>query len=136
METAAIGAFVILFALLLVAVSVGSKFWDARRKKTMASILQTASGEPTVKIASLLKELESDRKGGLASLLTRLQFSKHAHQQIQQAGLAWSPSRLIIAMGMLAIPGLGLGAFLPFLLVSGPLSRNGRKAPKRLDKME
>jgi tight adherence protein B len=149
METAAIAAFVILFALILVAVSVGFKFWDARRKKAMASILQTASGEPVVKIASLLKEMESDRKTGFGSLVGSLQFSKHAQQQIQQAGLAWSPTRLLVAMGMLAIPGLGVGAFLPFLL-NGPVTalvlglvcstlpyfyvRKKRKA--RMDKME
>lgn len=149
MESAVIAAFVILFALVLVAVSVGSKFWDARRRKSVASMLQTASGEPVVKIASLLKELESDRKSGFASLLTALQFNRHAQQQIQQAGLNWSPMRLVVAMGLVAIPGLGLGAFLPFLL-NAPLTaivlglvfatlpyfyvRKKRKA--RMDKME
>ena len=38
-------AFIVVFALILMAVSVGLKFLDARRKKQVASMLQTASGE-------------------------------------------------------------------------------------------
>src|SRR5262249_55986813 len=48
-----------------------------------------------------------------------LQFSRHANEQIQQAGLNWSASRLIAAMGLAMIPGLGLGVLVPFLF-NGP----------------
>ena len=46
-------------------------------------------------------------------------MSRHAAEQIQQAGLNWSPTRLIAAMGLAMIPGLGIGAIMPFLL-NGP----------------
>ena len=34
---------------------------------------------------------------------------------IQQAGLNWSSSRLLTAMGLMMIPGVGLGLMVPFL---------------------
>jgi tight adherence protein B len=39
--------------------------------------------------------------------------------QLQQAGLNWSSTRLLAAMGLATIPGLGLGSLLP-LLLNGP----------------
>ena len=112
-------SFVVVFALMLLAVSVGLKFFDARRKKQVVDMLHTASGEPVVTVGNLLKEIESEKPTGFKRLLNTLQFSKHASEQIQQAGLDWSPSRLIAAMGLAMIPGLGLGALVPFLM-NGP----------------
>jgi len=42
-------------------------------------------------------------------------FAKHAQRQIQQAGMTWSATHMLAAMGLLCIPGLGLGAALGFL---------------------
>jgi tight adherence protein B len=141
--------FVVVFVLILLAVSVATKFFDARRKKQMNDMLETASGEQTVSVSSLLKELEPDRPSGLKGLVKSFQFSKHAQVQLQQAGLSWSSTRLLAAMGLAAIPGLGLGSLLPFIL-NGPttaivlglvcgltpyfLVRHKRK--KRLEKFE
>jgi len=109
-------AFVVIFALILLAVSVGLKYFDARRKKQMVDMLQTATGEASVPISTLLKEIESEKPTGFRAILRSLQFSRHAQQQIQQAGLSWSSTRLMTAMGLATIPGLGLGALVPFLL--------------------
>jgi tight adherence protein B len=111
--------FVVVFVLILLAVSVATKFFDARRKKQMSDMLETASGDQAVSVSKLLKELEPDRVSGLKGLLTSFQFSKHAQVQLQQAGLSWSSTRLLSAMGLAAIPGLGLGSLLPFIL-NGP----------------
>jgi tight adherence protein B len=113
--------FVILFVLILLAVSVGMKFYDARRKKHVAGILQTAAGVNVVTVTKLLKELESDRPPGFRKMLSGFQFTKHAQTQIQQAGMSWSPTHMISAMGLAMIPGLGLGAVVPFVL-NGPLT--------------
>jgi tight adherence protein B len=142
-------AFIVLFALVLLAVSVGLKFFDARRKKQVVDMLQTAAGEPVVAISSLLKEIDPDKQTGLRAIISSLQFSRHAQEQIQQAGLSWSSSRLLAAMGLMLIPGLGLGSLMPFL-VNGPTTaivlgltfaalpylyvRHKRR--KRLDRME
>jgi len=121
MPLSVIVSFVVVFALMLMAVSMGLKFFDARRKRQVADMLQTASGEPKVTVANLLKELEPERPAGIKRLVTSLQFSRHAAEQIQQAGLNWSPTRLISAMGLAMIPGLGLGSLIPFLL-NGPVT--------------
>src|ERR1041385_1163054 len=112
-------SFVVVFALMLLAVSVALKYFDARRKKQVVDMLHTASGETTVTVGTLLKEIETDKPTGLKRLLNSLQFSKHASEQIQQAGLNWSASRLIAAMVLAMIPGLGLGSLVPFLM-NGP----------------
>jgi multidrug efflux pump subunit AcrB len=91
MPVAAIVSFVVVFALILMAVSVGLKFFDSRRKKQMAGMLQTASGEPVMAISNLLKEIDTDKPGGAKELLKSLHFSRHAQEQIQQAGLSWPP---------------------------------------------
>src|SRR6516225_3123161 len=113
--------FAVVFLVVLLSVSAGTKFFEARRKQRMAGMIETASGQPTVTVATLLKELEPDKPGGLKGLLKSLHFSRHAQTQLQQAGLNWSPSRLIGAMALAAIPGLGLGALLP-ILFNGPLT--------------
>jgi len=149
MPVGVIVSFVIVFALVLLAVSVGTKFVDARRKRQMADLLETASGESAVSVATLLKELDPERPTGFKALLHSFQFSRHAQTQLQQAGLNWSAARLLIAMGLAAIPGLGLGSLLPILL-NGPttaivLGVVGAAAPymfvrhkrkKRLDRFE
>jgi tight adherence protein B len=112
-------SFVVVFALMLLAVSVGLKFFEARRKKQVVDMLHTAAGEPTVTVGNLLKDLEPDKATGFKRFITAFQFTKHASEQIQQAGLSWSGSRLLAAMGLATIPGLGLGALVPFLL-NGP----------------
>jgi tight adherence protein B len=116
MPLAVIVSFVVVFALILMAVSVGLKFFDARRKKQMADMLDTAAGAPVVAMSNLLKEIDPDKPTGFKHLLSSLHFSRHAQEQIQQAGLNWPATRLLAAMGLLAIPGLGLGALLPFLM--------------------
>ena len=119
MSLVIIVSFVVVFALMLLAVSVGLKFLDARRKKQVVDMLHTASGESVVTVGTLLKEVESEKPTGFRRVLNTLQFSRHANEQIQQAGLNWSASRLIAAMGLAMIPGLGLGLLVPFLF-NGP----------------
>jgi tight adherence protein B len=149
MPVAAVVSFVVVFALILLTVSVGLKFFDARRKQQMTGMLQTAAGEPVMAISNLLKEIDPDRPTGLKHFLRSFQFSRHAQEQIQQAGLDWPATRLLAAMGLLCIPGLGLGALLPFLMngwVTGlvlglvlgvlPYLYVRHKRKKRLDQLE
>jgi tight adherence protein B len=109
-------AFVVIFGLVVVAASVGTKLLDAQRKHQVSGMLQTAAGEQVVNVTNLLKEIETDRPSGLKARLKEFRFSRHAQQQIQQAGLNWSATRLLAVMGFLFIPGLGVGALMPLLL--------------------
>ena len=119
MPLTVIVSFVVVFALMLLAVSLGLKYFDARRKKQVVDMLHTASGEPVVSVSNLLKEIETEKPTGLKNMLASLQFSRHAAEMIQQAGLDWSPSRLMASMALLMIPGFGLGLMVPFLF-NGP----------------
>jgi tight adherence protein B len=119
MAVAVVISFVVVFALVLLAVSVGMKFFDARRKQQVGHMLKTAAGEPVTTVASLLKEVEAEKPAGLRRVVSSLQFSRHAQVQIQQAGMNWSANRLLGAMALMAVPGLGIGAMAPFLF-NGP----------------
>src|ERR1700722_30095 len=116
MLVAIIVSFAVIFVLVLMAVSVGLKFFDARRKKQVSDMLQTAAGETVAPVTNLLKDIDPDQPTGIKALLSKLQFSRHAQEQIQQAGLNWSPTRLLTAMGLATIPGLGIGAWTKILL--------------------
>jgi tight adherence protein B len=116
MLVAVIVSFVVIFALVLMAVSVGIKFFDQRRKKQVSDMLHTAAGETVTPVANLLKDIDPYHPTGFKALLAKFQFSRHAQEQIQQAGLNWSPTRLITAMGLAMIPGLGIGAWTKILL--------------------
>src|SRR5215831_15259295 len=98
MPLSVVVSFVVVFALILLAVSVGLKFFDARRRKHVTDMLHTAAGEPVVAVTNLLKEIDTDKPTGVKAILRSLQFSRHTQEQIQQAGLSWSSTRLIAAM--------------------------------------
>ena len=119
MPISVVVSFVVVFALMLMAVSMGLKYFDARRKSQVAGMLQTAAGESTVTVSNLLKEVESEKPTGLQHMLSSMQFSKHAAEMIQQAGLTWSAQRLLTAMALMTVPGMGLGMMMPFLF-NGP----------------
>jgi len=119
MPIAVIVSFIVLFALVLFAVSVGMKFLDARRKGQMVDMLQTAAGENVPGITTLLKEIEPDKATGLKSLVRSLEFTRHAQEQLQQAGMNWSSTKLLAMMVLLTIPGFVLGILWPVLLTAG-----------------
>jgi tight adherence protein B len=118
MPVGAIVSFVVVFALTLLAVSLGLKFFDARRKTQMTDMLRTAAGEPVIAIHNLLKEIHSENPSGFRALLVSLHFTRHAQELIQQAGLNWSSSRLLTGMAIGGVLGLVLGSTFP-LLVNG-----------------
>ena len=113
--------FVVVFALSLLAVSVGQKYLDTRRKGQVVDMLHTASGDENITVSNLLKEIDSDKPTGFKRLLVSLQFSKHAEEQIQQAGLNWTANRLLTAMGLMMIPGVLLGLWLDVIGVATPV---------------
>ena len=113
--------FVVVFALALLAVSVGQKYVDTQRKGQVVDMLHTASGDEDVSVSNLLKEIDSDKPTGLKRLLVSLQFSKHAEEQIQQAGLNWTANRLLTAMALMTIPGVLLGLWLDVIGAATPV---------------
>jgi tight adherence protein B len=142
-------SFIIVFALSLLAVSVGLKFFDARRKSQMVNMLQTAAGEPVVTITNLLKEIEPENPGGFKQLISSLHFAHHAQKQLLQAGLDWTPARLSGTMAILGSVGFALGFLVPgpaggviasmalaACFGAAPYLYVRRKRKKRLDTLE
>src|SRR3954469_20196905 len=119
MHLAVVVSFVVIFALSLLAVSVGLKYFDARRKNQVVGMLQTAAGDAAVSVSNLLKEIESESPTGFKRLLASRQFAEDAEEQIQQAGLNWSSKRLLASMVLMMVPGVGLGMLVAFLF-NGP----------------
>jgi tight adherence protein B len=113
--------FVVVFALALLAVSVGQKYLDTRRKGQVVDMLHTASGDEDISVSNLLKEIESEKPTGIKRLMNSLQFSKHADEQIQQAGLNWTSTRLLTAMALMTIPGALLGLWLDVIGAATPV---------------
>jgi tight adherence protein B len=112
-------------------------------------MIETASGEKTVTLTNLLKEIEPDKPTGMGQMIASLHFSKHAQEQITQAGLTWSSNRLLCMMAACAAIGLFLGVSMPgpvsgptaaVLLAAGvgslPYVYVRRKRKKRLDTLE
>ena len=114
-------SFVVVFALTMAAVSIGLKFFDARRRTQMTEMLHTAAGEPVVAIENLLKELNSETPSGFKALLASFHFTRRAQEQLQQAGLNWTSNRLLTMMAVGGVVGLVAGMLLPFL-VNGPIT--------------
>jgi tight adherence protein B len=110
-----IAVFVLIFCLVLAATKVGFQFVDARQKKQMIDRLHVAAGEPVAELSNLLREVDVDKPDGLRARFKAFRIARHAQQQIQQAGLNWSATHMLMAMGLLCIPGLGLGAVIGFL---------------------
>ena len=144
-----VALFVLIFGLVVVAAKVGFSFVDAQQKKRMADRLQVASGEPSLEVTNLLREVDMDKPDGMAARVKGFRFSKHAQKQIQQAGLSWSATHLLLAMALLFVPGLGLGAMIGLLgnrLTTGlalacvfgllPYMYVKRKRRKRMDTLE
>ncbi len=115
MAAGVIVASVVLFGLTLLAVSAGMKFVEAMRQKRVAGMLRTAAGQPAAP-AAILFDPEPSAERGLKRFLASLAFTRNAAVQIQQAGMDWTASGLLIAMATMVVPGLALGVKFPLLL--------------------
>ena len=105
-------AFLFLFVVIMVAVSVASKFWDSKRKKQVSSMLKTAAGEKgqEVSISNLLMEPSEGGRSFLEKFLDGLDVIQKLQVQFQQAGLDWTPTKFLILMIMCAGVGALIGA--------------------------
>jgi tight adherence protein B len=110
-------AFLFLFVVIMVAVSVASKFWDSKRKKQVSSMLKTAAGEKgqEVSISNLLMEPSEERRSFLERFLDGLDITQKLQIQIQQAGLDWTPIKFVIMAVVCAVIGGIIGLRFPIL---------------------
>ena len=99
--------FLVLFAVLMLAVGLGSRFLELRGKKQMETILNPTTGQNQEVETSIL--VAPTTRDPLDAFLERSQLQGGITTLLQQAGLQWSPSHLLIAMAVGALVGGVLG---------------------------
>jgi tight adherence protein B len=117
MLTPFIISFLVLFIVVMVAVTLGSKFFDAKRKKQVSSMLQTAAGEkaPETSISNLLMEPSEDGRSWFERFIEGLDFAQKLQSQMQQAGLDWTPTKFLIMSVMCSVIGVLIGLRFPVI---------------------
>jgi tight adherence protein B len=116
MLTPFIISFLVLFIVIMVAATLGTKFFDNKRKKQVSSMLKTAGEkEPEVSISNLLMEPSDDNRSWMERFIEGLDFAQKLQAQMQQAGLDWSPMKLLIMSVMCSVIGGVAGIKFPIL---------------------
>jgi tight adherence protein B len=107
LTTTIIISFIVLFAVVLLSVSVGLKFLESQRKKEVTTMLKTASGEAPQPKAQILKEIKEGSNSFFEKVFHGLDLVKKIQEYIRQADLTWSVEgfALFTLIGM-AIGGL------------------------------
>lgn len=114
--------FLVLFAVVMVAVSVGYRVLEGQRKKQVEGMLNVISGNPAEALQPVV--LDPRVEDRLETFFQKTGEIERLRKFIQQAGLTWSPTRLVTAILIMAILGALLGSFLRplgFVALSIPL---------------
>jgi len=116
MLTPFIISFLVLFIVIMVAATLGTKYFDNKRKKQVSSMLKTAGEkEPEVSISNLLMEPSEDNRGWMERFIEGLDFAQKLQAQMQQAGLDWSPMKLLVLSVLCSVIGIVAGIKFPVL---------------------
>ena len=100
--------FLVMSALVFLAVSLGLKYWESERKKRVAKILHMTAGPGAPPPETLIRN--DDQDSPITVLLSRWDFSRRLDAWIRQAGLEWSAAQLLLVTAMLAGVGAVFGA--------------------------
>src|SRR5579883_2571539 len=103
----------------MLAVSLGMKYLEDRRKKSVSEMLLTVEGSRPAAVSKLLKDLEEPGRSPVRRVLDACNFTRSAEQRIQQAGLDWTPQQLATYIVVAALVGALLGFRFPLLLTRG-----------------
>jgi tight adherence protein B len=99
--------FLVLFAVLMMAVGLGSRFLEMRSKKQLETMLNPESAAlEEVETSILVTPTERDP---LDAFLERSALQGKIQTLLQQSGLQWAPSHLLVAMLVGAVAGGFLG---------------------------
>jgi tight adherence protein B len=115
MEFSLVVAFIVIFALVLACVGLGMKYFEARRKKHVTGMLQTVAGAPEITISNILREEVDPNQSVVERMLTKFNFADKARSELQQAGMPWSPTKLVSIMAVGAALGMTIGIMFPLI---------------------
>ena len=102
--------FLVLFAVLMMAVGLGSRFLEIRSKKQLETMLNPESAAPEELETSIL--VTPTERDPLDAFLERSALQGKIQTMLQQGGLQWAPSHLLLAM----VVGTVAGGFLGYVL--------------------
>jgi tight adherence protein B len=102
--------FLVLFAIIMIAVGLASRFVELQSKKQVATILNPVTAEDETLQTSIL--MEPEERDPLENLLQRSELPGRLQVLLQQSGLQWSSSHLVVAMVLGAVVGGTLGWWL------------------------
>ena len=100
--------FLILFAIVLMAISLGHRFVETQSKRRVEEMLHAASGQSAEEAQTSIL-IDRTKEDPLKNLLAQSQLPQQIAGAIQRAGLSWTITRLIILMLIGGIAGLLLG---------------------------
>jgi tight adherence protein B len=104
-------SFLVLFAIVMMAVSVGYRVLETQRKKQVEGMLNVVAGNPVEGSESVILE-QSKGDDPLETFFRKTGEFERLRKFIQQAGLTWSVSRLLTTILIGATVGALLGWFL------------------------
>jgi len=111
-----LAAFLILFIVVMIAVTLASKYWDNKRKKQVSSMLQSDEEKaPEVSISNLLMEPTDDSRSFMEKFIDNLDVMQKLQAHMSQAGLSWTPMKFVFLSIVCAIIGGVLGMRFPVL---------------------
>jgi tight adherence protein B len=110
--------FLSMLAIVLLAVSLGLRFYEARQKKKVSGMLAGLRSEPTRAEAQVFTQ---DRAPDpFSSVLDSLGLRRWIEALIKRAGVDWPVSQVVISSGVLAVIGALLGTQLRVLVFRVP----------------
>jgi tight adherence protein B len=109
-------AFLVLFIVVMVAITLGMKFFDSKRKKQVSSMLKTVAPEQQeMSISHLLMEPGEEQRSFMEKFIDKLDFAQKIQVQMQQAGMDWTPMKLFTFMLVFCVIGAIIGVRFPFI---------------------
>ena len=102
--------FLVLFAIIMIAVGLASRFVEFQSKKQVATILNPVTPEDESLQTSIL--VDPQERDPLDTLLQRSELPGRLQIMLQQSGLQWSSSHLVIAILLGSVAGATLGWWL------------------------
>jgi len=111
-------SFLGIFALILLAISVGWTLVEAQRKKKVMGMLETVSGEKAAVETVVLKDPGAEGIGLINRLMHSLDLADKLRSLIQQAGLDWTVDKLVLMSFIMGAVGAVVGLKVKILILA------------------
>jgi tight adherence protein B len=105
--------FGVVFGLVLLAATVGFKFFETKRRKNVTGMLRAiVSDSEAITTTAILRDV-AKRGSPMERLAKRLSLTANAKAMIQQAGMDWTSAKLLTVMMGAACGGIAAGMAIP-----------------------